>query len=118
METKGHAGPWSQATAAEIRYAMARADMTQRDLATRMRRPRMWITRRLSRGTAATSHITMDDLVAFARALGVSPRDLIPTTPPLNAETSASVETNAEVIELPRLDSNQQPFGYQIPNAA
>lgn len=78
----------------------------------------MWVTRRIGYGTSATSHITVDDLVLFARALGVSPGDLIPLTAPESEETSASVETNAEVIELPRLDSNQKPFGYQIPNAA
>ena len=73
------------AVAAEVRAWAARRGITQSELAEKMGVTQSWVSRRLRGGQV----IDVSDLSRFAKALDV----------PITAL-------------LPRLDSNQQPFGW------
>ena len=73
------------AVAAEVRAWAARRGIKQAELALKMGVTQSWVSRRLHGGQV----IDVGDLARFARALDVPITEL-----------------------LPRLDSNQQPFGW------
>lgn len=76
---------------------MARRGLSARALALKIEGVSyMWVNRRV--GMRADQNITLEDLELIARALEVPVAKLI-----------------ADSHWLPRLDSNQQPFGYRAP---
>lgn len=89
--------PASQLIASELRAEMARRGFSQTWLARRMGVPQPRLSRRI--GMAADVELTFADVLEMTEALGVSAeRFLLPL--------------------LPRLDSNQQPSGYQHPQVS
>jgi len=64
----------SRRVAAEVRAALGRLDLRQSDLARRMGRNEEWVSTRLKGPTV----ISVNDLEAFAAALGVEIVDLLP----------------------------------------
>ena len=81
----------SHAVAAEFRAELARQRLSQRQFAAKLGVPHGWVARRLTLFEAA---ITVDDVHWMATVLG----------------------RPVEQFLLPRLDSNQQPFGYWVEN--
>ena len=79
--------PPSHAVAAEFRAELARQRLSQRQFAAKLGVPNGWVARRLTLFEAA---ITIDDAYLMAKAL----------------------RRPVDQFVLPRLDSNQQPFGY------
>lgn len=87
-----------QRVAANLRAELASRRMTQRTLARRIGVSRMWVNPRLT----GAIPLDMDDLEAICAALGVKPeRMLLPQIP-----------HTADVVLLPRQDSNLEPAGY------
>lgn len=78
----------SEVVAANIRAEVARAGLSQADLAREFGVPASWVSTRY-RGKARWS---LDDMQRVADLLGLPP---------------------SRLVELPRLDSNQQPSGYR-----
>lgn len=88
----------SRRIAAEIRAELARRGITHRAFALMLGKNHMWVTRRI--GMTAEQDLTLEELDLIARTLEVPTAKLI-----------------ADAKWLPRLDSNQQPFGYRAPDA-
>jgi len=74
-----------EAVAAEVRAMMGRRNVRQHELAVRLGRPDVWVSRRLK----ADVPMSLEDLESLARVLNCGIADL-----------------------LPHLDSNQKPAGY------
>ncbi len=81
----------------KIHTEMFRQRMSQQELAVRLGLTQVSVSRKL-RGLTG---ITVPELMQIGRVLGVDPADLLPR--------------EADLVLLPRLDSNQQPSGYQSP---
>jgi len=88
-QNEHYAGSLSAAAAAEIRAIMARKQISGRKLAKDLGVNAMWVNRRINSRGYRTTALDLNDIERIAGALGVAPTNL-----------------------LPRLDSNQQPFGY------
>lgn len=82
----------SRVVTAEIRAEMGRQGVTGRELARRLGKDQSWTTRTI--GVRAKQPITVDEVLEIAEALNVSAQGFLS-------------------VLLPRLDSNQQPSGYQ-----
>jgi transcriptional regulator with XRE-family HTH domain len=82
----------SDLVAREVRAEMARQGVSQRALAERLGVPQPWVSRRV--GLKADQALRLDDVADMAEALDVPVERLL-------------------AAWLPRLDSNQQPSGYQ-----
>lgn len=82
----------SRLVAAELRAEMGRQGVTGRELARRLHRDSAWVSRHI--GVKAAQAMTLDEVVECTEALGISPERFLGAL-------------------LPRLDSNQQPSGYQ-----
>lgn len=78
----------------QIRHAMVDADVLQSELARRMGKTEQWVSVRL-RGRQA---IDLNDLLLFARALGVEIHDLMP---PREAITGVMAPPNERSADLP-----------------
>lgn len=82
----------SRFLASEIRAECGRQGLSVRELAQRVGVSHTWVARRI--GLNAEVDITFEELARMTEALGVSAESLV-------------------TMLLPRLDSNQQPSGYQ-----
>lgn len=89
----------------EIRAWLSRLNLRQRDLC-----PILGVSPgQVSARITGRVSWTLDELDVIAAALGITPAEL--TTPPPGLAGAAPVQGVA-AVELPRLDSNQQPAGY------
>lgn len=82
----------SQRVAREVRAELGRQGLNQSELARRLQQSPVWVGTRI--GPRATVPLRVEDVVEMAEALNV----------PVQGFLAAL---------LPRLDSNQQPSGYQ-----
>ena len=87
--------PYAVELGVKIHTQMFRQRMSQQQLAVRLGLTQAGISRKL-RGLTS---VTVPELIQIGRILGVDPADLLPR--------------EADLVLLPRLDSNQQPSGYQ-----
>lgn len=83
----------SKLIAAEVRAEIARRGLTMRQFALANGLNEMWLNRRCGRN--AKVDMTLEDVSLIAAAIGTTTERLLSTW-------------------LPRLDSNQQPFGYPL----
>lgn len=86
----------SLGVAKAIRMELIRLDLKQSDLATRMNKSEMWVSRRL-RGAQP---IDLNDLQEFANALGVEPHRLVAGA--VVSSTAGAGQTTVPTVELPK----------------
>lgn len=91
----------------EIRAEMGRQRLSGRQLAQRLSKP----TSTVNRWLACATPISIEDMDSLARALQVRADDLVARA---NRRDLRPVDdATGVVVELPRLDLNQQPFDYK-----
>lgn len=94
----------SDAVAKEIRIALIRLDMKQSDLAARMNKSEMWVSRRL-RGAQP---IDLNDLQEFADALGIAAEGLITAASPQADHATRTNARSSRPAERPTLSGQRQ----------